>query len=92
METTFWKHSEAAYVERKKQMLSEETRRSDWENDLKTKYQLSEGNLPQLGGLDSRDQSRSRSRFLDLLRSTFETFQDYPYCGEKIIFCLGRYF
>ncbi len=27
--------------------------------------------------LDSRDQSRSRSRFLDLSISTFETFQDF---------------
>jgi hypothetical protein len=35
---------------------------------------------PKPGGLDSRDQSRSRSRFLDLSRSTLETFRDYPYC------------
>ncbi len=31
------------------------------------------------GGLDSHDQSRSRSRFLDLSRSTFETCQDSYY-------------
>ena len=46
VETTYWEHSKEAYVERKKQMLSEESRRSDWENDLKTKYQLSIGNQP----------------------------------------------
>ena len=39
-----------------------------------------------LGGLNSRNQSRSRLRFLDLSRSTFETCRDYPYCQDKIIF------
>ncbi len=44
------------------------------------------------GGLDSHDQSRSRSRFLDLSRPTFETCRDCPYCRDKIIFCLGQDF
>ena len=43
VETTFWSHTKEAARQRKKQMLSEDTRRSHWENDLKTKYQLSEG-------------------------------------------------
>ncbi len=44
VETTFWRHTEEAARQRTKQMLNKETRRSDWENDLKTKYQLSVGN------------------------------------------------
>ncbi len=46
--------------------------------------------LTKHGGLDSRDQSRLR--FIDLSRSTFETCREYPYCRDKIIFCLGRDF
>jgi hypothetical protein len=40
------------------------------------------------GGLDSRDQSRSR--FLDLLRSTFET-GGYAYCIYISMFVYSRY-
>jgi len=40
------------------------------------------------GGLKSRDQSRLR--FLDLLRSTFETCRDYPSCRDQHFLFLGR--
>ncbi len=43
------------------------------------------------GGLDSRDQLRLRSRFLNLSRSTFETCRDYPYCQDKIIFSRSKF-
>jgi hypothetical protein len=43
------------------------------------------------GGLDIRDRLRSRSRFLDLLRSTFETCQDCPYCWDKIFLSWSRF-
>ncbi len=38
------------------------------------------------GGLDSRDQSRSRSRFLDLSRPTFENCQECPLCWDQLFF------
>jgi hypothetical protein len=43
------------------------------------------------GGPDSRDQSRSRLRFLDLSRSTFEKCRDYPYCQDNIFFSQSRF-
>jgi hypothetical protein len=46
-----------------------------WWSRAKEDLQLS------LGGLDNWDQSRSR--FLDLSRSTFETCQDYPLCWDQ---------
>ncbi len=49
----------------------------------------SEGIISKPGGLNSRDQLRSRSRFLDLSSSTFETCQDCPKCRDKIIFLSG---
>jgi hypothetical protein len=39
-----------------------------------------------LGVLDSRDQTRSRSKCRDLSRPTLETCRDYPYCRDKIFF------
>jgi hypothetical protein len=42
------------------------------------------------GGVESWDQSRSRSRFHDLSRSTFETCRDYPSCRDQNFLFLGR--
>jgi hypothetical protein len=39
------------------------------------------------GGLDSRDQSRSRLSLVP--RPNFETCRDYPYYQDKIIFFLS---
>ena len=43
-------------------------------------------------GLDSRDQSRSRSRLLNLSRSIFEACQDFFDCRETFFFCLCQDF
>jgi hypothetical protein len=40
------------------------------------------------GGLDSRDESRSRLRFLDLSRQTFKTCQDFLDGRDKLFFVL----
>ncbi len=41
--------------------------------------------IPKPGGLDSRDQSRSRSRFLDLSRPTFENRWECPSCQDQLL-------
>ncbi len=45
-----------------------------------------------LGGLDVRDQSRSRSRTSIALRLTFENGRDYPSRRDRLLFYLGRDF
>ncbi len=44
------------------------------------------------GGLDSRDQSRSRSRTSIVSRLTFENRQDYPSCRDQLFFILVKIF
>ncbi len=44
-----------------------------------------------LGGLNlSWDQSRLRSRFLDVSRQSFKNCQDFLDCWDKLLFCLGQ--
>ncbi len=43
-----------------------------------------------LGGLDSRDQSRSRLRSSFVSRLTFENRREYPSCQDQLFFFLGR--
>jgi hypothetical protein len=50
------------------------------------RYYIKCSHLFKGGGLNSQDQSRLRSRCLDLLRPTFETCRDYPYCLDNIFF------
>ncbi len=45
-----------------------------------------------VGGLDSRDQSRSRSRTSIVSRLTFENRRDYPSCRDQLFFYLGQDF
>jgi hypothetical protein len=47
--------------------------------------------IPKPGGLDSRDQSRSRSRFLDLSRPTFENRWECPSCRDQLFFPRSRF-
>ncbi len=55
--------------------------------------QISKQNLPvKHGGLDSRDQSRSRSRTSIVSRQTFENGRDYPERRDRLLFYLGRDF
>ncbi len=44
------------------------------------------------GGLDVRDQSRSRSRMSIVSRLTFENRRDYPSRQDRLLFYLGRDF
>ncbi len=42
--------------------------------------------LSKVGGLDGRDQSRSRSRTSIVSRLTFENRRDYPSCRDQLFF------
>ncbi len=48
--------------------------------------------MPKLGGLDVRDQSRSRSRTSIASKLTFENRQDYPSRRDRLLFYLGQDF
>jgi hypothetical protein len=54
------------------------------------RFVLIKWKIIKLGGLDSRDQSRLRSRLLDLSRSTFETCQDFLDCQDYYFFALVK--